>query len=309
MNTAGVRCLLSASCLASLMPLCQAQSDATFTWAIGTFAAQVNVPVAMLVSARINGKPCDLQLDTGMAAPLAWHTSPETTASVDVTVRLLGRTLRVPAAEAARQLISHCQAGVPVGSIGNGFFDQGTLTLDTGRRHIIYRPGSRLSPDASVHPFVYASQGAEGGQVQVEVYWGEAPSHALLDTGSTALSFGAFGASRWTHLTGRAPHEGDGVQTFEVPAWGQMHRCFMALSTTPWQVGDRTIGSSHITYCPSIGENAPASVAGVVGMQAFPHSRITIDYPGRRWQVAPSDCGASRHTQTNAGPSPCTPPR
>lgn len=307
------RAIAAAGVLLAQLSVCGAQPQ-VFDWAMGTFAGQADVPVAMLLPVLVGRKQCHMQLDTGMGASVAWHEySGKRTDMRPVKLAFAGRHVTVDASGAVRKLIAACRPGAPIGSIGNGFFEAGTLTIDMKNRRIGYRVGSTLLTDAQAQPFVYTGQGAaDGGHVIVDIGVGTATGKALLDTGSAALDFGAFGPAWWERSTGGAALEAsDQVTVFDVHAWGQQHRCFMAPGAGPLSVGSRTIASPSITHCPTIGTGRLSEFAGVVGMRPFAHHLITIDYPARRWHARPADQtgpGPSAEPSPGPGPCPATPP-
>lgn len=276
---------LAAGALA-LASACRADTLA-FEWAIGSFAGAEGQPVAILLNARIGTRTCALQLDTGLAAAVAWHAGADAADTERAPVRIqLGRITRsVAASPAVRALIAACEPSRPVGSLGNAFFDHGTLTLDLRHGRLRHEAGSHLQAGAGGTPFRYAATGGEGGHVLVELALPDGPATALLDTGSAALDLGAFSPDAWTRLTGLSPQRTPAAaRAFSVHAWGRMHPCHIAAASVPVRVGGQALAAPTVTHCPGIGPGW-SGVIGVVGMKPFRDKRLVIDYPARLWRV------------------------
>ncbi len=269
-------------------PACEAQLR--FEWAMAPFAGQPNVRVAMLAPVLIGLRQCHMQLDTGLPQAIAWHEySGENGAKQPIQVSFAGHHAMVEAAAAVQDMISRCQPGEPIGSLGNAFFEHGTLTIDFKSRGISLQAGSALQADRNAHPFAYAKSDAGGAHVVIDIGMGDEKGQALLDTGSTALDVGAFGADNWKRLTHDAPfHASDRVEVFEVHAWGEQHRCFKAPSAMPLRMASKAMHQPAVTHCPTIGLQSKPGLVGVVGMRPFANDLLIIDYPARLWATRPS---------------------
>jgi len=244
----------------------------------------------MLVPVLIDQRPCYMQLDTGMPRSVAWHEySGESADKQPVDVQFAGRHATVEASKAVRDLVSRCQPGVPIGSLGNEFFEEGTLSIDLRNRSVAYQAGSALREDRAAAPFFYSTLGPGGAHVVIQIGIGEQGGTALLDTGSAALDVGAFGPDNWHRLTRGAPlQQSDSVAVFEVPAWGKQHQCFKTSSAVPLRITPSFSSQLAVTYCPTIGFKGRADLVGVVGMNPFLENVVVIDYPARLWSVRKS---------------------
>lgn len=270
------------------LAVCQAQPR--FEWAMGTFAGQQNLRVAMLVPVLIGKQQCHMQLDTGLPQAIAWHEyAGENDAKQIIKVHFADHHAMVDASSAVREMISRCQPGEPIGSLGNAFFEHGTLSIDFKNQRISHQAGSILQADLDADSFAYVKSEAGGAHVVIEVGLGKEKGQALLDTGSTALDVGAFGAANWQRLTNDAPLQAsDQVEVFEVHAWGEQHRCFKAQSAKPLRMASKTIDQPAITYCPTIGMASKPGLMGVVGMRPFADDLLVIDYPALLWRTTKS---------------------
>lgn len=260
----------------------------SFTWAMGDFAGQADVPVALLVGVTVGDRRCAMQLDTGMNGAVTWHgvaePAPDLENRAPLSVAFAGINRSVSVTPAARKLVEQCAPGQAIASLGNAFFEDGTLTIDLGRREISFRPGSRLSANGAAQPFFYARWGDSGGHVLVEIgVEGQAKEYALLDSGSAAVGFGALSEVQWRRLTGSAPQAGGRVRAFIVSAWGRAHDCFIAPGLSDLDVGSSLALRPTVTFCPTLGFHAPIQLAGVLGLRALAGQVLVIDYPARRW--------------------------
>lgn len=288
LQTAMARRLLALSVLLAQGALCRAET-VDFAWATQAFAGRPDAHVAVLVTGTLDGTPCTLQLDTGAPQAVTWHApAGDGSGAHAVRVRFAGREVSVDAPRSAQETIAACRPGGPVASLGNAFFAGGTLTLDMRRNQLGFAEGSALGDDPQSMAFDYQQQGA-GGHVVVDVTINGTLQKVLLDTGSAALDIGAFGQRRWEQLTGDAPLRSSGtVAAFGVWAWGREHACFRTDGAGSLRIGSRLVRPASVTYCPTIGGDAPAHLAGVLGLHPFDGGVMVIDYPARRWRVMPA---------------------
>lgn len=133
-------------------------------WVVGSLDGQTQQRIALLVEASINGKPCDLQLDTGMNNAIRWHVDdgqPSTGEKVKVAVAGLVREVVAPK-DALQVLGSNnfCSANGPIGSVGNAFFEHGTLTLDLRNDRFAYTSRPLLTKSVRAQPFFYPRWGS-----------------------------------------------------------------------------------------------------------------------------------------------------
>lgn len=282
--------------LLARLAVCEAQPQASrFEWAMGTFAGQQDVRVAMLVPVLIEGRPCHMQLDTGLPRAVAWHEySGDNDATQAIKVSFAGHETLVEASRSVRDMVSKCQPGEPVGSLGNAFFEHGTLSIDLKGQRISHQAGSTLqASDPGAHPFTYAKSDTGGAHIVTDVCLGDEKGLALLDTGSTALELSAFETEGWKRLTNDTPlHASDRVAVFDVHAWGAQHPCFMARSAVPWRIASKAPSHPTVTHCPTIRMESKPELLGVVGMKPFMDDTLVIDYPARLWSTSKSTSAA-----------------
>jgi hypothetical protein len=279
------RCAFACSLLA-LTTFCRAETH-TFHWINGPFAGQANRNLAMLVSVEVGGRTCDMQIDTGANASVIWHEySGSNSTGEPLTVKLGTLSANAEAGVAVRKMVEQCESGHPIGTLGNAFFERGTLTIDSARQRLEYQTGSGLGTSTAAQPFFYASWASTGGHILIEVQMdGAEKGYALLDTGAAASDIGVLDDLRWKQLVGAEPATGSNVARFTVPSWGRSLECFLARAANDITVGGVRIGTPDVTYCPSLPFQAPVRIIGIVGMHPFRHGVLVIDYPGRRWLV------------------------
>jgi hypothetical protein len=156
--------------LCLLAECAHAAEAAAIEWVTAELAGRPGQRIAMLVNAQIDGKPCAMQMDTGMDSAIAWHQYPSDPGeTAEVTVAFVGVTRRVAATQATRRSVAACTSGSPVGSLGNAFFDHGTLSLDLRAGRLSFAPGSVLATAADTQPMLYVRGAAAGGRPLVDV--------------------------------------------------------------------------------------------------------------------------------------------
>ncbi|MTV53561.1 hypothetical protein [Pseudoduganella buxea] len=125
-----------------------------FTWHVDSFAGGPPEPVALFLPARIDGAPCLVQLDTGANGELMWAGAADgATAKRLLTVELAGIRRQVWADGGnVRYVTPQVCALRAVATVGNAFFEHGTLTLDLGNARFAFSPGPTLASNPAAHP-------------------------------------------------------------------------------------------------------------------------------------------------------------
>ena len=137
--------------------IANAQGTAALTWIGGDFAGEHTQRAALMVTARVAGRPCMMQLDTGVSdSVLLSNAPPSLDKAVQVQVEFLGISVSVPTSAEILGKLHECQAGESVGTLGNAFFDSGSLILDLKESIISYAPRPALAGDARAQPMFYA---------------------------------------------------------------------------------------------------------------------------------------------------------
>lgn len=227
-----------------------------------------------------------MQLDTGFNAAVRWQEpDPVNEPLVMVNVQLVGRSIDVATSPKIAAHLQHCAPGGSVGTFGNAFFEQGSLTIDLKRKVLRYATGPELAGDPAAQPMRYARWSPQGGHTLVEIRRaGKRSGYALLDSGSASLGFVPMTRSQWNRLTSSAPlAESARVRTFRVSTWNRQHTCFETSPTVRLQAGSWSLAHASVDYCPELGFTPPEKLEGIVGMTSFQDAVITIDYVSRRW--------------------------
>jgi hypothetical protein len=248
----------------------------------GVFASERPVPVALLTSVRIDGMLCSVQIDTGLNSAIRWHADQPTAPDGMIEVELGNMHRSVPTNAAARELTKACGIGNPVASLGNGFFDTGTLEIDFSGRKLTYSTGSALPPGSASGRFRYAKWGTEGGHVLVEAKAPQRlPREALLDTGSLQIDLMVHDRMSWRTLTKSSRKN---PKRFAIAAWGRQHQCLNQQSTVA--VGHDGMRSffPSVTFCPTLEFQPVEPILGTIGMRRYLNGSITIDYPSQMWR-------------------------
>ncbi len=261
------------------------------TWHVDSFAGGPPERLALFLPARIDDAPCLVQLDTGANGEWMWtgHDARVGGAAKRfVTVELAGIRKQVPADAAnLRYVTPEVCAQRAVATVGNAFFEHGTLTLDLGKARFAFTPGPTLASNPAAHPLFYARWTATGGHPLVEVQVAHAPpGYALLDTGATRFGLAATDAGGWAALTDGAPlAAGNGVRQFSLNSWGKAVQCFETTVAKRLSLAGAVLDQARASYCVDQGFRSPVKLVGVLGLLPLRERVITLDYPSRRWML------------------------
>jgi hypothetical protein len=263
-----------------------------FHWHVGSLGGLPPAPLALLVPVKLGERDCDMQLDTGANASVIWHAANDNDGPRrPLKLSLGGLAAHAEVGPATQRAIDECSWGHAVGTLGNAFFERGTLTLDIARQRLAWQAGSALDKHPRARPFFYAAPATdgwvyEGGHVFIELDAQQAgKGYGMLDTGAASAEIAVLDAAWWTRLTGSADMQGPHITSFTVSSWGRSLAC--ASAPTVMAVGIDNVGpvARRATYCPELAFRPTIRVIGLVGLAPFMHSTVTIDYPGRRWLV------------------------
>ncbi len=269
--------------------IADAERSAPLTWIGGDYSGEYNIRVALAVTARVAGRACQLQLDTGANDAVIFPGDPASLVKpVMVPVELLGISVSVPTSSEVAAKLRQCRQGETVGTLGNAFFEAGSLTLDLKASKRSYSPRPALAGDALGQPMFYARWTPHGGHPLVELRRdGALKGYVLLDTGSAASGFTPWSRAQWDAVTASAQlTDTNAVHEFEVPSWGRTLKCYATRASAPLQAGSWPLRTLLVTYCPELAFNPPVKVEGLVGLRGFGEAVITIDYLSGRWLVA-----------------------
>ena len=269
-------------------PISHAQQSAPLTWIAGDFSGEHNSRVALAVTARVAGRPCLFQLDTGVNDAVRFYDgSPSVDKAVTLPVEFLGISVAVPTSVAVAGRLDKCQQGQLVGTLGNAFFESGSLTLDLQSSKVNFTSRPTLARDERAQPLFYARWTPHGGHPLVELRRaGVLEGYVLLDTGSAASGFSPLSRAQWDAATGSAPLAAtNSVHEFAVSSWGRTLMCYSTQGAAPLQVGSWPLGLLPVTYCPELDFIPPVKLEGLVGLSGFTKAVITIDYLSGRWLV------------------------
>ncbi|ELX11892.1 hypothetical protein Jab_1c04800 [Janthinobacterium sp. HH01] len=248
------------------------------------------VNAALFMPVKLNGMDCRAQLDTGAPGIVHFHQSFDHSAARPVVVEALGIRHEVegPPDLAADQ--GGCPQGIRL-SLGNQFFEQGTLTIDLKREQLSFAMGSTLAADAKAVPFFYPQwdvNSSGGGHVVIELGDGQGRKrYAMFDTGAASFGISALTTESWRQLTGREPAAGPGVTSYSVSSWGKALPCYRVRSATRFELGQgQALENADVSYCEAPAFKPGQKLAALIGLRNFSNHVITIDYPARRLRLA-----------------------
>lgn len=242
---------------------------------------------ALLLPAKVNGVDCRLQLDTGANNAVLWHDggAADTAATVSVALELDGirMTTMTTVANAARIKPGQCDNVI---TVGNAFFEQGTLTLDLGNQRYAYTAQALLAKEQAAQPLIYAQWQGAGGHTLVEI---RLPSgvlgYALLDTGATRFGLSATNADQWRAMTDDLPLVASAdVAEFKVNSWGTQVSCYETTVKRPLVIANMVSLPEYLaSYCAVEGFKAGQRLVGLLGLRHLGQRTVTLDYLSRRW--------------------------
>ncbi len=282
--------------LITFASLCRSETHA-FHWVTGSVGGLSERNLAMLIPVAIGNKTCDMQIDTGANGSVIWHGESNTNEpNKPLTVRLGTIEATTTAGPGVLQAIERCITGSPVGSLGNAFFERGTVAIDSVRQQLSYQPGSGLAGNKTAQRFFYATWAPAdatwmptGGHILIELQTKQfGKGYGLLDTGAAFAELGVLDELWWKRLVGRDAMTGKNTTRFTVNSWGKEVECYLAQTTADVTLDTFQLAIRNANYCPALPFRPPVRVVGIVGMYPFRSSVLTIDYPGRLWLVQES---------------------
>jgi hypothetical protein len=177
-----------------------------------------------------------------------------------------------------------------IATIGNAYFDNGTLTLDLKRRHFSFAVAALLENESKARPFHYPRwSGNEGGHIVVQVGLPNGQTgDAILDTGAASFGLSTLTQTDWNTLTGGvALRESATVQAYTVNSWGKQVPCFTTDAPGSILIGP-SLSVSHfsVSYCALESFKPGQKLIGVLGLRYLNDRIITLDYLSRRWLIS-----------------------
>jgi hypothetical protein len=231
-----------------------------------------------------------MQVDTGANGSVIWHQNASPDEPTEpIAVKLGSIQEAASAGQAVMRAIEGCTRGSPVGTLGNAFFDRGTLTIDSAHEQLSYEPGSGLRGRKNAKRFFYPTWASGGGHIIVELDakpFGK--GYGLLDTGSALAELGLLDEQWWTKLAATSPSSEGKVASFTVNSWGNKLQCRLTQASTAVTVDDFQLVAREMTFCAALPFRPAIQLIGIVGMRLFRNSVLTIDYPSRLWLVEDS---------------------
>ncbi|MEN9866570.1 MAG: hypothetical protein RL748_2160 [Pseudomonadota bacterium] len=257
-------------------------------------AAFAGAPVeklGLLLPAKIDGVDCLIQVDTGANGRFVWHKASDGVGDkrtgVPVVVGNISLTVDASPTQLAGVHSGKCRQQVQA-TVGNGFFEHGTLTLDLPRSRFSFVAGPTLAQDTTAQPLLYARWNQVGGHTLVEVRLPSGKTgYALLDTGSARFGMNALSTDDWGSLTGGVPlQKSDSVSEFKTMSWGKQISCYQTMATGPLEIGGSLrLPQYQVSYCASEAFKPPQKLLGVLGLRHLKEHVLVLDYLSLRWKL------------------------
>ncbi|MGW8394520.1 hypothetical protein [Pseudoduganella sp. HUAS MS19] len=244
------------------------------------------VPAAIVLPVKVEGVDCYAQLDTGAPNAVIWHSKGKGGGPrKEVAIELAGLHRTVSADAANLALLEQGCSSDLIATIGNEFFEQGTLELDLAGARYRWTQRAVLEDAPDAQAMRYARWGGAGGHPLVTVrVAGGAPQAALLDTGSAAFGINGHSAQAWEGLTGGAPLRDE--RRFSANAFGRQLPCVMGTVARALEIGDSVkLQRFQGGYCEGLGFEPAEPLAGVVGLHHLLGKVLVIDYVSQRWAL------------------------
>lgn len=252
--------------------------------------------VAVLLRAKINDLDCRVQLDTGAAGAIIWHHVGEENPTADpmlARVQIGDVVKMLPADTMLMMRLKQTGCDGVIATVGNGFFDHGTLHLDLGSERFAFNPAPGLARNRSAQPMLYLRATTGGGHPLVQVSLANgAHGQVLLDTGSMRFGLVATDQQQWRQLTGGG--QGGLTRTFSIgnAIEGGLLACEEAETAALMTLGGQTLRQHMLTYCPGKRFQLEQPLLGVLGLRPLARRTLVIDYVSSRWLL-----GAEMHSE------------
>lgn len=264
-----------------------------FDYAISGALGTSEERVALLLRAVIDGRKCWLQLDTGAPGAVLWNgratEAARKAASVAIRIGEIEKTVVADTAQLALLRQGECGAA---GSVGNAFFEHGTLSLDFAGSRFAFTPGSALAGDRAARTMRYLKGAQHGGHplLPARLFDGST-GDLLLDTGSARFGLVATSLAQWRQLTGGLSlTDGAAVRSFDInnAIDAVPSRCHETTVKAAIMIGDHELAPDLVSYCEGKEFRLAAPLSGILGLRALARYQITLDYVSQRWTLAPS---------------------
>lgn len=248
------------------------------------------VKSSLILPIKVNGVDCYGQLDTGAPNALIWHQQAATEQPLkEFDVEVAGRHRSVKGASAQLDILRGCKAGL-IATIGNAFFEDGTLTLDLKNARFSFAPGSMLDKEPMSHPFAFPRwTGNEGGHIVVRIGLPNGQEDdVLFDTGAASFGLSALTENDWRAMTGNVPLRATAtVRAYSVNSWGRQIPCYDTTLPGNMQiVPGVSIANPRIAYCAQESFKPGQKLAALLGLRDLSDRVVTLDYPARRWMIS-----------------------
>ncbi|MFC0168620.1 hypothetical protein ACFFKC_11060 [Pseudoduganella danionis] len=272
------------------------QAGAAPTWQVFEWLETEVVPGAGVVKSsvilpiKVNGVDCYAQLDTGAPNTLIWH-QPATTEQPlkEFDIEIAGRHQLVKGSSVQLDILRACKKAL-IATIGNAFFDDGTLTLDLKNARFSFSSGSTLEREPLSHPFAYPRwSGYEGGHIIVQLVLPNGQEgDVLFDTGAASFGLSALTENDWRMMTDNVPLRASAtVRAYSVNSWGKQIPCFDTTLPGNLQIiPGLSIANSRIAYCAQESFKPGQKLVALLGLRDLSDRVVTLDYPARRWMIS-----------------------
>lgn len=240
---------------------------------------------ALLIPVQIEEVTCFMQFDTGAPNDTYWDNSEDSLGStLTREIKVLGFTKSVLIPKDAYEKLSKCN-NQSVGTIGNGFFSNGTLSINVKTGYLSFDEQSGIDNIESPQGYSLTSS----GHILFDINEGEnLLGQAMFDTGSASADYLALAKTWWDFFTRQTQlDDNKKVFKFTIQSWGKDLDCYSALSVKNMTVGTTTLQSFSVSYCPELSFATDRPIIGIIGLSFFEDHVLKINYKNQVWAAIP----------------------
>lgn len=267
---------------------------APFKWESFDCCGTIHPHSMIFLPATLDGMKCHVQLNTGMYSAFSSDLDYPISGETEKVILKLGPINKQVTFDkkSLKYIHQSSECGV-VGMVGNGLFDQGTLSLDTAQGLFKFDQTSLLKDDKKSNHLIYKNRsGWDQGYIGMQVTLpGQSSYYALFNTRFAMFTFLPFDRRLWEQLKDPKKKQQSDKSFFtegsvNVVSGDLCH----AEDGIQIKIGNIQLKEGLLGYCqaPKL-KNIPTEAIGELGMKGFSNGILTIDYVSKKWRFIPKN--------------------